>query len=148
MVTDAHYDIAKRKLEGGFDNKRSIVKAHLAAVHALPAIKKESSADLRKLFESTNEHVQALEALMLPVDQCGTILVYWLLEKLDAESRKQFELANPGTSVLTFNEITTFMDRRSRALESSGDQPEASAPKTTPKNVPTLQLLSTPQAVR
>ena len=40
------------------------------------------------------------------------------------------------------------MDRRSLALESSGDQPEASVPKTTPKKVPTLQLLSTPQAVR
>ena len=79
--------------------------------------------------------MQALEALGLPVDQWDAILVYWLLEKLDAESRKQFELAHPGTDVLTFKELTTFMDRRSRALESSGDQHEASVPKTTPKKV-------------
>ena len=57
---------------------------HLAAIQALPAIKKETRAKLRKL-ESTNEHVQALEACMLPVDQWDAILVYWLLEKLDAE---------------------------------------------------------------
>ena len=90
---------------------------------------------MRKLLESTNEHVQALEALKLPVNHWDAILVYWLMEKLDAESRKQFELAHPGTDVLTFKEFTTFLDRRSRALESSGDQPEASTPKTTPKKV-------------
>ena len=135
LVTDANYDIAKRKLEERYNNKRSIVKAHLAAIHALPAVKTESSVELRKLLESTNEHVQALEALMLPVNHWDAILVYWQLEKLDAESRKQFELAHPGTDVLTFKELTTFMDRRSRALESSGDQPEASTPKTTPKKV-------------
>ena len=47
-------------------------------------------------------------------------------------------MADPGTDVLTFKtfkELTTFMDRRSRALESSGDLAEASAPKTTPKKV-------------
>ena len=63
LVTDTNYDIAKRELEERYNNKRSIVKAHLAAIHALPAIKKESSVELRKLLESTNEHVQALEAL-------------------------------------------------------------------------------------
>ena len=128
LVTDANYDIAKRRLEERYNNMRSIVKAYLAAIHALPAIKKKSrtSQELRKLLESTNEHMQALEALRLPVNQWDAILVYWLLETLDAESRKQFELAHPGTDVLTFKELTTFMDRRSRALESSGDQPEVS----------------------
>ena len=129
LVTDANYDIAKRKLEERYNNKRSIVKAHLAAIHDLPAVKKESSVELRKLLESTNEHVQAIEALMLPVNPWDAILVFWLLEKLDAESRKQFELAHPGTVVLTFKELTTFMDRRSRPLESSGDQPEVSTPR-------------------
>ena len=42
LVTDANNDIAKRKLEERYNNKRSIVKAHLAAIHALPAIKKSS----------------------------------------------------------------------------------------------------------
>ena len=41
LVTDANYVIARRKLEERFSNKRSIVKTHLAAIHALPAIKME-----------------------------------------------------------------------------------------------------------
>ena len=127
------------------------MKAHLAAIHALPAVKKESSVELRKLLESTNEHVQALEALMLPVNHWDAILGYWLLEKLDAESRKQFQLAHPGTDVLTFKELTTFMDRRSRALESSGDQPGFLPPKRHPRRCIkklTPQLLSTQRVVR
>ena len=84
LVTDANYDIAKRKLKERYNNTRSIVKTHLAAIHALPAMKRESSVELRKLLESTNEHVQALEALRLPVNQWDAILVYWLLEKLNA----------------------------------------------------------------
>ena len=75
-LLDANYDVAKEKLEERFNHERSIVKALLAVIDALRAIKKESSTELRKLLESTNKHVQALEALMLPVDQTDTILVY------------------------------------------------------------------------
>ena len=135
LVADENNDIAKRMLEERFNNKRSIVKAHLAAIHALSAIKKESSAKLRKLLESTNEHVQALEAWMLPVDQWDALLMFLLLEKLKAESRKQFILTHLGTDVLTFKKLTIFMNGRCRALASSGEQPEASVPKTTPKKV-------------
>ena len=39
LVTDTNYDIAKRKLEERYNNKRSIVKAHLASIHAIPAVK-------------------------------------------------------------------------------------------------------------
>ena len=135
LVIDANYDIAERMLGERYNYNLSIVKAHLAAIHALPAIKRESSVKLRKLLESTNEHVQTLEALRLPVNQWDAIILYWLLEKLDAESMKRFELAHPGTDVLTFKEFTTFMNRRSRALESSDDQPGVSTPKTTPRKV-------------
>ena len=132
LITDAKCYNAKQKLEERFNNKRSIVKAHLSAQ---PAFKKESSTELRKFLESKNEHVQALEVLMLPLDQGDALLVYWMMENFDAESRKLFELAHPGTDVLTIKDLTTFMDRRSRALESSCDQPEASAPENTPKKL-------------
>ena len=74
LVTDANFHLAKRKLEERY-NHSSFVKAHLAATHALPAIKKESSEKLCKLLESTNQHVPALEALMLAVDQWDATLV-------------------------------------------------------------------------
>ena len=57
-----------------------------------------------------NEHVQALEALTLSVDQWDAILVYWLLAKLDAESSKQFDLAYPSRYVLTFTSWLSWID--------------------------------------
>ena len=47
LVTDANYDLAKRKLEERYNNKRSIVKAHLTAINALPVVKKKSSVKPR-----------------------------------------------------------------------------------------------------
>ena len=75
------------------------------------------------LLELTTEHVQALEALMMPVDQWDATLVCWLLGSFDAESKKQFDFAYLSTDVLTFKKLTKFMDRESCALEFSGDQP-------------------------
>ena len=46
LVTDANNDNAERKLEERYINKHSLVKTHLATIHALPC------------------HVQALDALM------------------------------------------------------------------------------------
>ena len=133
LVTDTNYDIAMRKLEERYNNKRSIVKAHVAAIRVLPHINRESQVS--RCENCWNRRTNMYKPSRLPANQWDAILVYWLLEKLDAESRKQFELAHLGTDVLTFKELTAFMDRRSCALESSGDQPEVSTPKTTPKKV-------------
>ena len=69
LCTDSNYDTAKRNLDEHFNRKQSIVEAHLAAIHSLPAVKKESIVNLRKLFDSTNEHLRAKEAEMPAVDQ-------------------------------------------------------------------------------
>ena len=70
---------------------------------------------------------------MLPGGLWESILLYWVLAKLDTESRKLFESDHPDTDVLTFNQLPGFMDRRSSTSESSGDQSEASILKTVEK---------------
>ena len=60
LVTEANYDIAKRKLEERYNNKRSNVNAHVAAI--LAPNSHEESVELRKLMELPNGHVQALGA--------------------------------------------------------------------------------------
>ena len=154
LVTDTIYDIAKRKLEERYNNERSIVNAHLAGIHFLPAIKKESKVELRKILEPTNEHVQALKALRLPVDQWDVILVYWLLEKLDAESREQFVLTLHGTDVITCKQLTTSKDsleslaaHRKPVVTSMMFIPSGRLPRRFIKK-PTQQRLSTQRVVR
>ena len=39
---------------------------------------------------------------------------------MDPESRKQWDLDNPGTELLTWKQLSKFLDTKSRALETSG----------------------------
>ena len=59
-------------------------------------MKVESGSGLRKLHETTNEHLRALEGLGQPVNQWSAVLVFRIADKLDAKSRKQWKLKHPG----------------------------------------------------
>ena len=119
-ITDANYSIAIRLLTERYDNKRSIVHAHLKAIWSQSPIKTESASALRKLLETTNEHLRALHELGQPIEHWDPLLVFWLSDKMDSESRKQWELDNPGTELLSWEKLSKFLDTRSRALETSG----------------------------
>ena len=122
-ITDANYAIAMGLLTDRYANKRSIVQAHLQSIWSQPSMKVESASGLRKLLEVTNEHLRSLNELGQPTDQWDSLLVFWLSEKMDPESRKQWQLAHPGTELLTWNQLAEFLNTRSRALESSNSKP-------------------------
>ena len=119
-ITDANYSLAMRLLTDRYDNRRSIVHAHLKVIWTQPCIKTESAIGLRKLLETTTEHLRALEELGQDISSWDPLLVFWLGDKMDAESRKQWELDNPGTEILSWEKLAKFLDTRSRALEISG----------------------------
>ena len=119
-ITDANYKLASKLLRDRYDNKRCIVQAHLQAIWNQSTMKSESASNLRKLLETTNEHLRALKDLGQPVDQWDSLLVFWIGDKMDAESRRQWQLDNPGSDLLTWKKLETFLDTRSRALECGG----------------------------
>ena len=117
-ITDVNYPIAWQLPKDRYDNTRRIVHAHLQAIWSQSSMKLESGSGLRKLHETTNEHLRALEALGQPVNQWSAVLVFCIADKLDAESRKQWQLNHPGKNVLRWDDLSKFLDERSRALES------------------------------
>ena len=64
--------------------------------------------------KTTNEHLMALEALGQPVNQWRVVLGF---RKLDAESRKQCQLKHPDKNVLSWNDLSKFIDERSSAIK-------------------------------
>ena len=121
-ITDYNYEIAWELLHERYENKRSIVQAHLQAIWSQCSLKSESSTGLRKLLETTNENLRALTELGQPVEHWDAILVHSLSEKMDPESRKQWQLDHPGTDLLTWKQLSKFLDTRSRALEIGGSK--------------------------
>ena len=133
-ITDANYNIALTLLKHRYENERSIIQAHLQAIWSQPVLKTESALGLRKLLELTNEHLRALVELGQPVEHWNAILVFVLTDKMDPESRKQWQLDNPGTDVLSWELLSQFLDTRSRALESGGTKVTPQSSVTSPCN--------------
>ena len=82
-ITDANYSIAERLLTDRYENKRSIVNAHLKAIWSQPSIKTESGSALRKLLETTNENLRALQEQVQGTEYWDPLLVFWLCDKMD-----------------------------------------------------------------
>ena len=117
-ITDANYPIAWQLLKHRYDKTRSIVHAHSQAIWSQSSMKVESGSGLGKLYETTNEHPGAVEALGQPVNIWSAVLVLCIADKLDAESLKQWQLKHSGKNVPGGNDLSKFLDERSRALES------------------------------
>ena len=89
MITDAIYEIALTLLRDWYKNNRCIVQAHLKVRWSQPSMKCESGLGLRKILETTNEYFRALEELGEPIHAWNSLLMFWITEKLDNESKKQ-----------------------------------------------------------
>ena len=116
-ITDSNYTIAMDLLIERYENKRSVVQAHFQKIWGQPNMRSESATGLRKILETTNEHLRALRELRQPVSYWDALLVFWLSDKMDQESRKQWQLAHSGTDIKTWDDLSKFLDNRTRALE-------------------------------
>ena len=118
-IPDANYLIALQTLEERYANPRMIARTHLTSIFEYPNVKSESSKDLRKLIETTEQHRLGLENLGQPVNQFDLVFVYNASNKFDSETRKQWELSTPGTDFQTYQQFKTFVESRCQALEAA-----------------------------
>ena len=75
-ITDTSYTIAMQLLQERYENKRSIVQAHLQIIWSHFSMKMESSSGLRKILETTNQHLRYLPELSQPVENWDSLLVF------------------------------------------------------------------------
>ena len=100
-ITDYNNEIAWKLLHERSENKRRILQAHIQANLSQGFLKPESSNGLRKLLETTNDNLRCMAELGQPMEYWDAILVHSLSEKMEAESRKQWQLDHRGTDLLT-----------------------------------------------
>ena len=117
--TDANYSIVLQTFEERYANPRIIARTHLTSIFDYPNVKWESSKDLRKLIETLEQHRLRLENLGQPVNQFHLVIVFIVSNKLDSETRKQWELSDPGTDFQTYQQLKTFVESRCQALEAA-----------------------------
>ena len=128
-ITDANYAGARNALQTRYANLRLIVRSHIRAVLEVPVMKGETAQEMRNLLETFREQMQALETFGVPIHQWDAILVCHISEKLDSESRKEWELAHAGSDLQTIQKITDFLSERCLALKSSSAKLKPCSPQ-------------------
>ncbi|GFU25971.1 uncharacterized protein TNCV_5104661 [Trichonephila clavipes] len=105
-------------LEGGYENKRLIVNSHIAELLNPNKIKFESAFHLRSLIDSIQSDLRVLKQLELePNALCESMLIFVITQRLDDESRKQYEMELHSNDLPKWNNFLDFLIKRSQALE-------------------------------
>ncbi|KAG5865242.1 hypothetical protein JTB14_029983 [Gonioctena quinquepunctata] len=91
-LTDANYEVAWQALSKRYEKGKRIVETHVRKIINFPCLTKESSKDLRNLYDTVNDNLQALQILNQPVDTWDAILVPIITDKLDQKSKREYEV--------------------------------------------------------
>lgn len=106
-------------LKNRFENKRILVNIHIKAILEFEKIVHESSKELRRLVDIIHKNIRALNNLGFERNEFSDALIsIVILEKLDKDTRKQFELSINSSEVIKLDDLIAFLEKRSQSLES------------------------------
>ncbi|GFU24653.1 uncharacterized protein TNCV_4755121 [Trichonephila clavipes] len=107
------FDSLFKALEDRYENKRQLIDSHVIEIINYEKIYSESAKELRALMDCINRNIRALKVLKYEQnDLSDIILINIILQKIDKESRKQFELSLKTAEVPTFDSIMKFLEKR------------------------------------
>ncbi|KAJ3666090.1 hypothetical protein Zmor_001545 [Zophobas morio] len=120
-ISDGNYPIVYESLINRYENKRLLVITYWQSVNNANKATSDSPQSLCNLVNSFTENLAAIDqirgSLNPPASLWDFTLFNWMLSKLDASTRKRFELENSGIDFLTFNSLKNFVLRQCKALE-------------------------------
>lgn len=121
-ATDANFQKAIGLLQRRYYNPRLAINKHYGNLIHYPRMERESGRELRNLLDHYQENIRGLE--VLKGNQWETIIVYMLLERMDANSRKEFEMTLTAEKNPDMEELSQFMEQRCWALDTvfTGDK--------------------------
>ncbi|XP_062537786.1 uncharacterized protein LOC134206107 [Armigeres subalbatus] len=117
-ITKANYQVAWDLLIKRYDNSKLLKKRQVQALFNLPTVVKESVVDLHTLMDGFERVVQNLDQVVKPEEYKDLLLVNLLTTRLDPVTRRGWEEHSSIKEQDTLADLTDFMRRRIRILES------------------------------
>ncbi|XP_055623509.1 uncharacterized protein LOC129766934 [Toxorhynchites rutilus septentrionalis] len=123
QITKANYQIAWDMLLKRYNNSKQLKKLQVKSLFKLPTLTKESTSDLQGLLEGFQRIVQTLDQVVQPGDYRDLLLVNILTSRLDSTTRRGWEEYSSTKEQDTLQDLTDFLQRRVRILESLPSKP-------------------------
>ena len=117
-TTAVNYEAAWSSLITRYNNKKILIQTHVKNIVDLSSLKDRSSEKLRKLSDTLNSNIKALEALGEKPYNWGPLLLHIVCAKLDDETRKDWEIQASKDKIPSISELMQFIEERFRILES------------------------------
>lgn len=99
-ITNDNYEQCWNLLEKRFNNKQFLATNILTRFFSQRNIVTESSIEIKQMLDNTTDMLQGLQNLGIDTSSWDTIVIYIVSQKLDNETRKQWEAK---VSEITFN---------------------------------------------
>lgn len=117
-VRAANYQTAWETLEKRYGNPRATIDAYLKTFFALPVVGQDSLRDLKTLRDTVNDVITALTNLKRPVKHWGDLIVFFVVQRLDKQSRREWETQlGDSTEYPTYAALEAFLAVKIRTLE-------------------------------
>ncbi|XP_075157733.1 uncharacterized protein LOC142231000 [Haematobia irritans] len=121
-ATEANYDSAWKILESRYHNKRMLVGNLISKLFGIPKSSGEFQS-IKTLLDSAQECISSLQNLGLDTRTWDPILIHLLVQKLDLQSRRDWEQSlKSSTELPSISELFSFLERTFRTLESMTDE--------------------------
>ncbi|XP_055615168.1 uncharacterized protein LOC129761470 [Toxorhynchites rutilus septentrionalis] len=117
-ISSENYRIACQTLISRYANDYLLKKRHIQALLDCPRVKRESAEALHGVVDAYERHTKILCQLGEPVDNWSTILEHLLCMRLDDITLKAWEDYAFTVETQSFAQLTAFLHRRIRVLES------------------------------
>ncbi|XP_058827011.1 uncharacterized protein LOC131686992 [Topomyia yanbarensis] len=117
-ITRGNYLIAWETLLKRYNNSKLLKRRQIHALFKLPTLGKESVVELQGLLEGFERSIQTLDQVVQPADYKDLLLIEILSSRLDTNTRRGWEELSSTKEQDTLKELTDFIQRRIRILES------------------------------
>ncbi|XP_062713201.1 uncharacterized protein LOC134290160 [Aedes albopictus] len=118
QISANNYMVAWKLLEDHYQNPVRLKQNYIDALFEFSNIKRESAAELHSLVEKFESNVKILQQLGEQTQSWDLLLVRMLSTRLDPTTRRDWEEHASTQNRISFQDLTTFIQRRVNVLQS------------------------------
>lgn len=115
-INNDNYLVAYKLLNDRYQNKRLLAVEHWRAIQGAHIATSDSPESLQKIVDIFSKNLAALELLGFDTKSWDFILLNLLIDKLDLETKKEFEREFTKIELPTYEQLKTFVLEYSTAL--------------------------------